>query len=139
MSKHLKKIFLVSICICLSSALFAAKSPVALIIAQGGLGDASWNDTAHTGFKSGLNTTGLKGKAIESNDVVAQGEELMRRAADSGFGLIISLEYSHGESMEKLAPSYNDSKFVILNQVRKGNNVVSILFSEHEGSYLAGA
>ena len=139
MSKHLKKIFLVSICICLSSALFAAKSPVALIIAQGGLGDASWNDTAHTGFKSGLNTTGLKGKAIESNDVVAQGEELMRRAADSGFGLIISLEYSHGESMEKVAPSYNDSKFVILNQVRKGNNVVSILFSEHEGSYLAGA
>ena len=108
-----KKITLLSTCVFLSTSIFAAKSPVALIIAQGGLGDASWNDTAHKGFKSGLNSTGLKGKAIESNDVVAQGEELMRRAADSGFGLIVSLEYSHGESMEKLAPSYNDSKFVI--------------------------
>jgi basic membrane protein A len=113
-------------------------APVALIVAQGGLGDGSWNDAANAGFQAGLASTGLEGRAIESNDVVAQGEEIMRRAADADFGLVLSLEYSHGEAMEKLAPDYPDAKWVIYNQERKGANVASVLFGEHEGSYLAG-
>lgn len=118
---------------------FAADRPVALIIAQGGLGDGSWNDTAHQGFKAGLEETGLEGRPIESNDVVGQGEEIMRRAADGGFGLVISLEYTHGEAMQKLAPDYPDTDWVIMNQVREGDNVASVVFAEHESSYLAGA
>ena len=87
----------------LSVANAADTKPAALIIAQGGLGDGSWNDTANAGFKAGVKATGIKGKAIESKDVVAQGEEIMRRAADGGFGLVASLEWIHGEPMEKLA------------------------------------
>jgi basic membrane protein A and related proteins len=113
-------------------------APAALIIAQGGLGDGSWNDTAYRGFEAGLKATGIEGKPIESGDVVAQGEEIMRRAADGGFGLVISLEWIHGESMEKLAPDYPDADWVIMNQTRKGDNVASVVFAEHEGSYLAG-
>src|SRR5690606_433935 len=75
----------------------AADAPVALIIAQGGLGDGSWNDTAYKGFEAALEETGLEGRPIESKDVVGQGEEIMRRAADAGFGLVISLEWVHGE------------------------------------------
>ena len=113
--------------------------PAALIIAQGGLGDGSWNDTANAGFEAGIKATGIEGRAIESKDVVAQGEEIMRRAADSDFGLVISLEWIHGEPMEKLAPDYPDTNWVIMNQTRKGDNVASVLFAEHQGSYLAGA
>ncbi|MBK6465635.1 MAG: BMP family ABC transporter substrate-binding protein [Rhodobacter sp.] len=117
----------------------ANDAPVALIIAQGGLGDGSWNDTAYAGFQAGLAETGLDGKPIESNDVAAQGEEIMRRAADAGFGLVISLEWIHGEPMEMLAPDYPDTDWVIMNQTRQGANVASVVFGEHEGSYLAGA
>lgn len=117
----------------------ADTKPAALIIAQGGLGDESWNDTAHSGFQSGLEAAGLEGRAIESKDVVAQGEEIMRRAADAGFGLVISLEYVHGEPMQEIATEYPDVGWVIMNQVREGDNVASILFGEHEGSFLAGA
>lgn len=117
----------------------AADAPVALIIAQGGLGDGSWNDTAYKGFEAALEETGLEGRPIESKDVVGQGEEIMRRAADAGFGLVISLEWVHGEPMEKLAPEYPDTDWVIMNQVRKGENIASVVFAEHEGSYLAGA
>jgi basic membrane protein A len=116
----------------------AAEAPVALIIAQGGLGDGSWNDTAHSGFEAGLEATGLEGRPIESNDVAAQGEEIMRRAADAGFGLIISLEWIHGEPMQEIAPDYPNANWVILNQVREGDNIASVVFGEHEGSYLAG-
>lgn len=121
------------------SAIAADAKPAALIIAQGGLGDGSWNDTANKGFQAGLKKTGIEGRPIESKDVVAQGEEIMRRAADAGFGLIMSLEWIHGEPMEKLAKDYPDAGWVIMNQTRKGDNVASVVFAEHEGSYLAGA
>ncbi len=117
---------------------FAADAPIAMLVAQGGLGDGSWNDTANVGFEAGIADTGLEGRAIESNDVVAQGEEIMRRAADSGFGLVLSLEYAHGGPMEALATDYPDTNWAIFNQVRAGANVASVLFGEHEGSYLAG-
>lgn len=120
-------------------ALTADMAPAALIIAQGGLGDGSWNDTAFVGFEAGLKNTGLEGRPIESKDVVGQGEEIMRRAADGGFGLVVSLEWIHGEPMEKLATDYPDTDWVIMNQTRKGDNLASVVFAEHEGSYLAGA
>lgn len=123
----------------LYTATAADVAPAAMIIAQGGLGDGSWNDTANAGFKAGLEKTGIEGRPIESKDVAAQGEEIMRRAADSGFGLVISLEWIHGEPMEKLAVDYPDSNWVIMNQTRQGDNVASVVFGEHEGSYLAGA
>lgn len=123
----------------LAAPAFAQQAPVALIIAQGGLGDGSWNDTAHAGFQAGLAATGLEGRPIESNDVVAQGEEMMRRTAEAGFGLVIDLEYAHGEAMEALAPDYPDTGWVIFNQTRAGENIASVVFAEHEGSYLAGA
>lgn len=122
-----------------ATSVMANDSPAALIISQGGLGDGSWNDTAYAGFTAGLAATGLEGRPIESKDVVAQGEEIMRRAADGGFGLIMSLEWIHGEPMENLAKDYPDANWVIMNQTRTGDNVASVVFGEHEGSYLAGA
>ena len=48
----------------------AAEKPVALIIAQGGLGDQSYNDLAYSGFKKALAETKL--------DPTLGGEELPR-------------------------------------------------------------
>lgn len=137
--KAMKLLSKSTIALCAATAVLADERPAALIIAQGGLGDASWNDTAYAGFQSGLEKTGITGRPIESPDVVAQGEEIMRRAADGGFGLVISLEWIHGEPMEALAKDYSDTSWVIMNQTREGDNVASVVFGEHEGSYLAGA
>jgi basic membrane protein A and related proteins len=120
-------------------ALAADLPPVALIIAQGGLGDQSYNDLADKGFKAALEETKLKGKEVESRDVVAQGDNMLRRASDAGFGLIIDLEYSHGDAMEAVAKDYPNVDYAILNRVVPGANVAGVLFKEHEGSYLAGA
>ena len=117
----------------------AAEKPVALIIAQGGLGDQSYNDLAYSGFKKALAEDKLEGKAVESKDVVAQAADILRRASDAGFGLIVDLEYSHGDALQAVAKDYSGTDYVILNQVRPGANVASVLFQEQEGSYLAGA
>lgn len=116
----------------------AAEKPVALIVAQGGLGDQSYNDLAYSGFQKALKETGLEGRPVESKDVVAQATDILRRASDADFGLIVDLEYSHGEPMLDVAKDYPDTKYVILNQVREAPNIASVLFQEQEGSYLAG-
>ena len=121
-----------------ASAQAADSKPAALIIAQGGLGDQSYNDLAYAGFQRALKETGIEGKPVESKDVVAQAADILRRAADADFGLIVDLEYSHGEPMVEVAKDYPDTTFAILNQVQKGDNIVSVLFQEQEGSYLAG-
>ena len=117
----------------------AVEKPVALIVAQGGLGDQSYNDLAYSGFKQALAETKLEGKAVESKDVVAQASDILRRASDAGFGLVVDLEYSHGDALQTVAKDYPGVDFVILNQVKSGANVASVLFQEQEGSYLAGA
>jgi basic membrane protein A len=117
----------------------AAEKPVALIIAQGGLGDQSYNDLAYAGFKRAIAATKLEGKPVESKDVVAQAADILRRASDAGFGLVVDLEYSHGDALATVAKDYAGTDYVILNQVKSGANVASVLFQEQEGSYLAGA
>lgn len=108
------------------------------MIAQGGLGDGSYNDLANKGFKAGLDKAGIGGRAIESNDVVAQAQPILERATRSGFGLVVDLEFSHLETLQKIAADNPDTRYGFLNAVVKGENVTSIVFSEQEGSYLAG-
>jgi basic membrane protein A len=117
----------------------AVEKPVALIVAQGGLGDQSYNDLAYSGFKKALAEAKLEGKAVESKDIVAQANDILRRASDAGFGLVVDLEYSHGDALQAVAKDYPSVDYVILNQVKSGANVASVLFQEQEGSYLAGA
>ncbi|MCW2288136.1 BMP family lipoprotein [Leucobacter luti] len=111
----------------------------ALVIAQGGLGDQSYNDLANRGFESALAETGMEGNTIESDDVVGQGEQLLRRAGQSGVNLIVDLEFSHNEIIGKVAQDFPDNSWVIFNAEAEGDNVASVLFQEQEGSYLAGA
>jgi basic membrane protein A len=111
----------------------------ALVIAQGGLGDQSYNDYANEGYKKGLKETGLKGSPIESSDIVGQGEQVLRRAGDAGLGLVIDLEYSNAEILPKVATAYPNTKWALVNAEAKGSNIASVLFQEQQGSYLAGA
>jgi basic membrane protein A len=113
-------------------------APVGLIIAQGGLGDESYNDLAYSGLVRAGEATGLEVRPVEAADIVAEGEQVLRRAADAGFGLLIDLEFSHAEMLAQLAKEYPDTKFAFVNLPVEGDNIRSIVFKEHEGSFLAG-
>lgn len=113
-------------------------APVGLIIAQGGLGDESYNDLAYDGLVRAGEETGLEVRPVEADDIVAEGEQVLRRAADAGFGLIIDLEFSHAELLAQIATEYPDTNFAFVNLPVEGDNIRSIVFKEHEGSFLAG-
>jgi basic membrane protein A len=121
-----------------SSSGTSSTKKAALIVAQGGLGDGSYNDLANSGFKQGETVSGVAGRAIQSNDVVAQAQPILQRATQSGFGLIIDLEFSHADTLGKIAAQNPKTQYAIVNVPVKGPNVTSVLFAEHEGSYLAG-
>lgn len=112
---------------------------VALIIAQGGLGDRSYNDSGFAGLTKAAQEFGVEVKPIESPDPVGMGEKLLRDAARAGFDLVITLEYTHFDPLARVAPDFPDTMFSIVNIEVEGPNVVSVIFKEHEGSFLAGA
>ncbi|MBX3086546.1 MAG: BMP family ABC transporter substrate-binding protein [Anaerolineae bacterium] len=116
-----------------------AAKRVALIIAQGGLGDRSYNDAAFAGLTKAASELGVEVTPIESADPVGEGEQLLRNAAEAGFDLVITLEFSHFDPLARVAPDYPNTLFSIVNIVVDQPNVVSIMFDEHTGSYLAGA
>jgi basic membrane protein A len=116
----------------------AGGKKAALVIAQGGLGDKSYNDLAYAGFKKAASAAGVEGRPIESNDIVAQAQPILERATKSGFGLVVDLEFSHLETLGNVAKANPDTQYGFLNGVVKGANVSSVVFQEQESSYLAG-
>ncbi len=115
------------------------KKRVAMIIAQGGLGDRSYNDSAFAGLTKAAQDFGVEVKPIESSDPVGQAEQLLRSTAEAGFDLVITLEFSHFDPLGRIAADYEKTLFGIVNIVVDKPNVVSVMFDEHTGSYLAGA
>ncbi|MBL4628397.1 MAG: BMP family ABC transporter substrate-binding protein [Roseicyclus sp.] len=109
----------------------------ALIFDLGGKFDRSFNESAFNGAERWAEETGGTYREIElQND--AQREQAMRRLAEAGSNPIIMAGFSQASSLEVVAPDYPDTMFVIIDGVVDAPNVQSIVFSEHEGSYLVG-
>jgi basic membrane protein A len=117
----------------------AAELQVAMIIAQGGLGDQSYNDLANEGLTQAEGDFGIEAQRIESPDIVSQGEDVLRQAGTAGFDVVIDLEFSTADALTALAADFPDTQWTFMNLPLEGDNITSFVFAEHQGSYLAGA
>ncbi|RED14273.1 BMP family lipoprotein [Pontivivens insulae] len=109
----------------------------AVVYDLGGKFDQSFNQAAYTGAERFLAETGIEYRDFEiQND--AQREQALRRFASQGYNPIIAIGFSHGAAVEKVAAEFPDVDFAIVDMVVDQPNVRSIVFREHEGSYLAG-
>jgi basic membrane protein A len=122
-----------------AAASAAAELQVAMIIAQGGLGDQSYNDLANTGLMQGEQELGIEAQRIESPDIVSQGEAVLRQAGDAGFDVVVDLEFSTADALVAVAAEFPDTQWTFMNLPLEGDNITSFVFAEHEGGYLAGA
>jgi basic membrane protein A len=112
---------------------------VALIIAQGGLGDRSYNDAAFAGLTQAATQLGVTVVPVQSADPIGEAEELLRTTAEAGFDLVITLETAQADILAKVASEFPKTTFVIMSAVVNRSNVVSVTFDEHVGAFLAGA
>ncbi len=111
---------------------------VAMVCSAGGLGDRSYNDSGNEGMKKIAAELGMEIKVVEPNDV-SEGEKYLTDLAEAGYDLIATLEYGHADVLKNVAPRYPETRFAIFNIAVDEPNVTSVIFKEHEGSFLAGA
>ncbi len=123
-----------------ATAALAAGSAAAepgLIIDLGGKFDKSFNESAYDGAQRWAEETG--GDYMETELASeAQREQTMRRMAERGANPVVVLGFANASTLETVAPDYPDTDFVIVDSVVDQPNVQSIVFAEHQGSYLAG-
>ncbi len=115
----------------------AAWADPAVIYDMGGKFDKSFNQAAYDGAERWKKETGKPYLEFEISNP-AQREQAKRRMAERGADPIVGIGFSQGTSMEKVAKDFPKLKFAIIDSVVKLPNVQSIVFAEHEGSFLVG-
>ncbi|NEY89827.1 BMP family lipoprotein [Tabrizicola oligotrophica] len=115
----------------------AAFADPAVIFDMGGKFDKSFNEAAYNGAEKWKAETGTAYKEFEIKDN-AQREQVLRQFAEEGVNPVVMVGFMWGDVLGKIAPEYPDTKFAIIDMVVDAPNVKSVVFNEHEGSYLVG-
>jgi basic membrane protein A len=123
-----------------AAALFAAgvaHAQPAVIYDMGGKFDKSFNQAAFDGAEKWKKEGGKTYLEFEISNPT-QREQAKRRMAERGADPIVAIGFSQGTSLEKVAKDFPKLKFAIIDSVVGLPNVQSIVFKEHEGSFLVG-
>ncbi|MDX1782118.1 MAG: BMP family ABC transporter substrate-binding protein [Thalassovita sp.] len=131
----MQKFFCAAAAIALSAG--ASLAEPALIFDLGGKFDKSFNEAAYSGANRWAEETGGSFREIELQSE-AQREQALRRFAEAGANPIVMTGFAFGNVLSEVAPDYPDTKFAIIDMVVDQPNVRSVVFNEHEGSYLVG-
>jgi basic membrane protein A len=117
---------------------------VGIVFDIGGKNDRSFNAAAWEGVKRARKDLGICLYDVEPGNPTSI-EPAMRAFAEKDFDLIIGVGFAQGPIMQKVAKDYPDKKFAIVDGVifeedgkTPKQNVASLVFREHEGSYLVG-
>ncbi len=112
---------------------------VGLVFDVGGKGDKSFNDSAWEGVQRAARDLPIKITDFEPGQD-ADREVGLRRLADRGYDIVIGVGFLFTDAIRAVAPDYPDVDFVLVDGRLDGlDNVASLLFREHEGSFLVGA
>ena len=127
-----------------------SKVRVGIVFDIGGKDDRSFNAAAWEGVKRAAKDFPIALRDVEPGDPTSI-EPAMRAFAERGYDLIIGVGFAQAPIMQDVAADYPNLKFAIIDGVifkrdAQGkpiegdfaDNVASLVFKEHEGSYLVG-
>ena len=121
----------------MSAGAFAADIKPAIIYDLGGKFDKSFNEAAYNGAEKFKTETGIEYRDFEiQND--AQREQALRKFAEDGNNPIVMAGFSWEAALKKVAAEFPDLQFAIIDMVVDAPNVRSVVYKEHEGSYVVG-
>ena len=133
-------LFLLSLAACNNqgrAASDAGKIRVGIVFDIGGKDDRSFNAAAWQGVQRAATDLPIVLRDIEPGTPNAI-EPAMRAFAERGYDLIIGVGFAQAPIMELVAKDYPNIHFAIIDGVSQLPNVASLVFKEHEGSYLVG-
>jgi basic membrane protein A and related proteins len=120
-----------------SAARDPSKIHVGIVFDIGGKDDRSFNAAAWEGVRRAAKDLPIVLRDIEPGTPNAI-EPAMRAFAEQNFDLIIGVGFAQAPIMELVAKDYPNIRFAIIDGVSQLPNVASLVFKEHEGSYLVG-
>src|SRR5687767_4527020 len=128
----------------MSASQDSSKIRVGIVFDIGGKDDRSFNAAAWQGVQRAAKDLPIILRDIEPGTPNAI-EPAMRAFAERNFDLIIGIGFAQGPILQKVANDYPNIKFAIVDGVifeadgkTPKQNVASLVFREHEGSFLVG-
>jgi basic membrane protein A len=109
----------------------------AVVFDMGGKFDKSFNEAAYNGAERFKKETGIPYREFEVTGE-AQREQALRNMARRGSQIVVAIGFGQASGVEKVAKEFPNVKFAIVDAVVDLPNVQSIVFKEHEGSFLVG-
>lgn len=134
----MKGVFIASVTALAISASMAQAADPAVVYDQAGKFDKSFNEGVYNGVKKYTSETGIQIREFEPKNE-AQVEQGLRRLAKRGYSPIVAVGFNMSSAVEKVAKDFPEIHFSIIDSVIDLPNVQSIVFKEHEGSFLVGA
>ena len=125
------------------------RTRVGIVFDIGGKDDRSFNAAAYDGVKCAETGKHLDGTPCDKPSLgivlrdVEPGnptsiEPALRAFAERGYDLIIGIGFAQAPILDQVAKDYPDINFAIVDGASQLPNVASLVFKEHQGSYLVG-
>jgi basic membrane protein A len=114
-----------------------SKIHVGIVFDIGGKDDRSFNAAAWQGVQRAEKDFPIVLRDVEPGNPTSI-EPAMRAFAERGYNLVIGVGFAQSPIMERVAKDYPNVNFAIIDGVINLPNVASLVFMEHQGSYLVG-
>lgn len=110
---------------------------VGLLLGSGGLGDKSFNDSAYSGLLEAQRKFNIR---FDTLNTVSKEADIsaLRAFAQNKYDLIVCVGFEHLETIQTVAREFPQSRFAAIDFEAAGNNVVSVVYREHEADFLMG-
>jgi len=110
---------------------------VGMILASGGLGDKSFNDSAYKGLLEAQ-----KKYNIRFEKTIYSGKEsdldALRLFARNNYDLIIGVAFENMQTIKTVASEFPQTRFAEIDAELEGPNIISIVYREQEADFLMG-
>lgn len=118
----------------------AAQGSLAIVFDVGGRGDLSFNDMGALGGDRAAQELGVTVREVESATTADFLPNLRALARTRSYDVIAGIGFLLADAMAQVAAEFPNQKFAIMDGfVEDMPNVMSVAFSDHEGSALMGA
>jgi len=110
----------------------------AVVYDKAGKNDKSFNEAVYNGILKFTKDTDIKVREVEPTNE-AQVSQGLSKLAKRKSSPIVAVGFSMANALEAAAKEFPETKFTIIDMVVEQPNVQSVVFAEHEGSFLVGA
>lgn len=122
-----------------AGAFAQSNGALAIVFDIGGRGDLSFNDMGALGGDRAKAELGVRVQEVESASTADFLPNLRALARTRSYDVIAGIGFLLEDAMTQVAREFPNQKFALMDGFAEADNVLSISFSDHEGSALMGA